>query len=74
MMFLSGIYFPRTQLPDWLQRITDYLPLTAAIELVRPLFLDQWPTHVAVNLSLLVGVSVLAFWLALALTRKRFRA
>jgi lipooligosaccharide transport system permease protein len=39
MMFLSGIYFPRTQLPGWLQTITDYLPLTAAIELVRPLFL-----------------------------------
>ena len=74
MMFLSGIYFPRTQFPDWLRQITDYLPLTAAIELVRPLFLDQWPSNVAGNLSLLVGVAVVAFWLALALTRKRFRA
>ena len=74
MMFLSGIYFPRTQFPDWLRQITDYLPLTAAIELVRPLFLDQWPSNVASNLSQLVGVAVVAFWLALALTRKRFRA
>ena len=72
MMFLSGIYLPRTQLPEWLQRITDYLPLTAAIELVRPLFLDQWPSHVLPNLSLLVLVGGVAFWLALALTRKRF--
>ncbi|MEY3762880.1 MAG: Daunorubicin/doxorubicin resistance ATP-binding protein DrrA [Pseudomonadota bacterium] len=74
MMFLSGIYFPRTQLPGWLQTLTDYLPLTAAIELVRPLFLDQWPTHVASNLCLLIGVTVVAFWVALALTRQRFRA
>ena len=74
MMFLSGIYFPRTQLPDWLQRITDFLPLTAAVELVRPMFLDQWPSNVAGHLSLLVGVSGVAFWVALALTRKRFRA
>jgi lipooligosaccharide transport system permease protein len=74
MMFLSGIYFPRTQLPEWLQTVTDYLPLTAAIELVRPMFLDQWPSNVASNLSLLVGVTVVAFWVALALTRKRFRA
>ena len=74
MMFLSGIYFPRTQLPDWLQRVTDFLPLTAAVELVRPMFLDQWPSNVAGNLSLLVGVSGVAFWVALALTRKRFRA
>ena len=74
MMFLSGIYFPRTQLPEWLQRITDFLPLTAAIELVRPLFLDQWPSHVLPNLSLLLIVAGVAFWVALALTRKRFRS
>jgi lipooligosaccharide transport system permease protein len=74
MMFLSGIYFPRSQLPEWLRQITDYLPLTAAIELVRPLFLDQWPEHIVANLSLLLGVAVVSFWVALALTRKRFRA
>jgi lipooligosaccharide transport system permease protein len=55
-----------------LQRITDFLPLTAAIELVRPLFLDQWPSNVLPNLSLLLVVGGVAFWLALALTRKRF--
>jgi lipooligosaccharide transport system permease protein len=74
MMFLSGIYFPRTQLPEWLQIITSYLPLTAAVEMVRPLFLDQWPQHFVGNVCLLVGVAAAAFWVALALTRKRFRA
>jgi lipooligosaccharide transport system permease protein len=74
MMFLSGIYFPRTQLPDWLQEVTSYLPLTAAVELVRPLFLDQWPQHFVSNICLLLLVTVVAFWVALALTRKRFRA
>jgi lipooligosaccharide transport system permease protein len=74
MMFLSGIYFPRTQLPEWLQQVTSYLPLTAAVEMVRPLFLDQWPQHFVGNLCLLLVVAVVAFWVALALTRKRFRA
>jgi len=74
MMFLSGIYFPRTQLPEWLQIITSYLPLTAAVEMVRPLFLDQWPEHLLRNMSLLLVVAAVAFWIALALTRKRFRA
>ena len=74
MMFLSGIYFPRTQLPDWLQTLTSYLPLTAAVEMVRPLFLDQWPQHFVGNICLLLGVAACAFWVALALTRKRFRA
>jgi lipooligosaccharide transport system permease protein len=74
MMFLSGIYFPRTQLPEWLQIITSYLPLTAAVEMVRPLFLDQWPEHLLGNMCLLLAVAAVAFWIALALTRKRFRA
>lgn len=28
LMFLSGIFFPRFLMPDWLQKITDYLPLS----------------------------------------------
>ena len=53
--------------------ISDVLPLTAAVELIRPLFLGQWPARAAQNLAVLVAYAVLGFWLALALTRKRFR-
>lgn len=28
MMFTSGVYFPREVLPDWLYKITNYVPLT----------------------------------------------
>ena len=28
MMFLSGSFFPRFLMPEWLQRATEYLPLT----------------------------------------------
>jgi lipooligosaccharide transport system permease protein len=41
---------------------------------VRPLFMDQWPAHPARNLLVLLAYAVAAFWLALALTRKRFQA
>jgi lipooligosaccharide transport system permease protein len=73
MMFLSGIFFPRSQLPPWVQAVTDWLPLTAAVELVRPLFIDQWPEHAARNVAVLAGYAVVGFWIALALTRKRFK-
>ena len=73
MMFLSGIYFPRSQLPEWLQRITDYLPLTAAIELVRPLFLDQWPSQPLLHLGVLALYAGIAWAIALHFTRKRFK-
>jgi lipooligosaccharide transport system permease protein len=74
MMFLSGVFFPREQLPLAVQLASDWLPLTAAIELVRPLFLDRWPEHALRNLLVLAGYTVAAFWVALALTRKRFAA
>jgi lipooligosaccharide transport system permease protein len=63
-MFLSGVFFPRDQLPGVMRAMSDWLPLTAAVELIRPLFLGQWPAQ---------AYAVLGFWVALALTRKRFR-
>jgi lipooligosaccharide transport system permease protein len=44
MMFLSGVFFPSDQLPPWVRAIAEWLPLTQAIALVRPLFLDRWPS------------------------------
>jgi len=72
MMFLSGIFFPREQLPPLVRTITDWLPLTSAVELVRPLFMDQWPSDGWRSLVVLLVYTVAAFWIALALTRKRF--
>ncbi|MEO8856400.1 MAG: ABC transporter permease, partial [Burkholderiaceae bacterium] len=73
MMFLSGIFFPRDQLPFLVRVASDWLPLTNAVELVRPLFMDQWPSHALRNGSILLLYTVLGFWLALALTRRRFK-
>jgi ABC-2 type transport system permease protein len=35
MMFLSGTFFPRYLMPEWLQGITAYLPLTPIIDGIR---------------------------------------
>ena len=73
-MFLSGVFFPRDQLPSVLRQVSDWLPLTAAVELVRPLFLGQWPAQGLQHMAVLVAYAVIGFWLALALTRKRFKS
>jgi lipooligosaccharide transport system permease protein len=49
-----------------------WLPLTNAVELVRPLFMDQWPEQPWRHLAVLAAFAVVSFWVALALTRKRF--
>ena len=71
-MFLSGVFFPRDQLPTVLRHISDWLPLTAAVELVRPLFLGQWPAQGLQHFAVLLVYAIAGFWVALALTRKRF--
>ena len=72
MMFLSGVFFPREQLPPLVRAISDWLPLTNAIELVRPMFMDQWPAAPLRPALVMLGTTAVAFWLALVLTRKRF--
>jgi lipooligosaccharide transport system permease protein len=72
--FLSGVFFPREQLPPFLQGLSEFLPLTAAVELMRPLFLGQWPGQAAQHLLVLLAYGAGSFYLALALTRRRFRA
>jgi lipooligosaccharide transport system permease protein len=74
MMFLSGIFFPLEQLPPVVRAISSWLPLTNAVDLVRPLFMDQWPADWLRPLAVLATYAGLGFWVALALTRKRFRA
>ena len=73
-MFLSGVFFPREQLPGVVRELSSWLPLTAAVELIRPLFLGQWPAQALLHLAVLAAYGVGAFWIALALTRRRFRS
>ena len=74
MMFLSGVYYPLTAMPGWLQAIAQWLPLTAAIELARPLVLGRVPERVLAPALLLATYAAGAYLLALVLTRRRFRA
>jgi lipooligosaccharide transport system permease protein len=73
MMFLSGVFFPLEQLPSAVRAVAAWLPLTNAVALVRPLFMDRWPADALLHGAVLVVYAIAAFWTALALTRRRFR-
>ncbi len=72
MTFLSGVYFPIGQMPVWLQAVAKWLPLTAAVQIVRPLVIGQWPANWAVPLAVLAAYAAGGYYLALVLTRRRF--
>lgn len=71
MIFLSGVYYPTTQLPAWLQTLAAVLPLSAAVDLVRPLLLGQMPDSPALKLAALLLYGATGFYLASVLTRRR---
>lgn len=71
MIFLSGVYYPTTQLPEWLQTVSSLLPLSAAVSLVRPLILGEWPAKPLVHLAILLAYCAVGFYGATVLTRRR---
>ncbi|MDF3035488.1 MAG: nodulation protein NodJ [Paucimonas sp.] len=71
MVFVSGVYYPTAQLPQWLQQIAQWLPLGAAVQLVRPLVLGDWPSSPLRDLFILAFYCIAGFYLASVLTRRR---
>jgi lipooligosaccharide transport system permease protein len=71
MTLLSGVFFPLEQLPAGFQAAAQALPLTHAVAIIRPLLFGQLPSAPLVHLAVLLTISVVAFWIALGLTRRR---
>jgi lipooligosaccharide transport system permease protein len=71
MTFLSGVYYPSSQLPAWLQTVASCLPLNAAVHLIRPLLLGATPETPIRDIAILVAYCVAGFYVATLLTRRR---
>lgn len=70
MMFPAGIWFPRTYLPEWMFKLSEYLPLTALVEALRAVALDgQKLTNLGFYVSILLAYTAASALLA----RKLFR-
>ncbi len=71
MVLLCGVFYPVEQLPAFLQAAANWLPLTHAIELARPLVQGEWPRQIAVHAGVLLAYGAAGFYLALVLVRRR---
>lgn len=58
MMFLSGTFFPRFLMPEWLQNISAFLPLTPVIDGIRLI-----TTEGAHLINILPQVGLVAAWM-----------
>lgn len=71
MTLLSGVFFPLSQLPAPLQAAAQFLPLTHAVLLVRPLLAGELPHDILLHTGVLLAITLLAFAVALKLAHRR---
>ena len=71
MTLVSGVFFPADQLPPLLHSVAAWLPLSHAVQLTRPLLNGEIPANVTGHIAALAGITVVAFYIATILTRRR---
>jgi lipooligosaccharide transport system permease protein len=71
MVLLCGVFFPPDQLPAAVRLVADWLPLSHAVQLVRPLVFGELPAQPLLHVGVLLATTAAAFWLAVILTRRR---
>ena len=74
MLFLSGVFFPLSQLPRPLQWAGYILPLSHAVSLVRPLMLGEVPPNLVLHAAVLLAYTAACFYVAVVLLRRRLLA
>ncbi len=74
LAMISGVFFPMQELPTWLQAISWCLPMSHAVELVRPLLRGLMPAQAWLHAAVLIGYALASFLLAEHLLRRRFSA
>lgn len=71
MMLTCGVFFPREQLPAWLQTVSAALPLTHAVAIARPLMSGAVPESSVTHLFILAAYAASSCYAAVVLARRR---
>lgn len=73
-LLIGGVFFPLERMPEPIQWLATMLPLTHAVEVVRPLMTDLPLHNTALHLAVVVAYTVAALWLAIKLIDRRVSA
>ncbi len=72
LAMISGVFFPMSELPKALQTVSYCLPMSHAVDLVRPLLQGKISANVGLNIAVLAAYAIGGFGVAMALFRRRF--
>jgi len=71
MFFFSGVFFPLSNFPEVVQRISLFVPLTPVVTISRALVAGEIQTGLFGALVIIIGLSVFFFSIALVMMRRR---
>lgn len=70
MLLISGVFFPTEKMPIIIQKISEFLPLKNAIDIVRFIVFDQ-SSNLLKNFFILILISLVCYILTIKILRKR---
>jgi lipooligosaccharide transport system permease protein len=71
MLFFSGVFFPLDKFPAWMQTLSQFMPLTHAVNISRAVFAGEYPARLLLNLLVLFALEVTAFTVSVKMMKKR---
>lgn len=71
MFILCGVFYPIDTLPDVMQGVVQFLPLTHAVILTRSLMAGVELTQPLLNVMVLIAFAVVSYYMAVVLVRKK---
>ena len=71
MFILCGVFYPVSSLPGPVQSAVQFLPLTHAVEIIRPIVVGQPVTDLGLHLGALALFGLVTTWAATILFRRR---
>ena len=70
MLLISGVFFPTEKMPIIIQKVSEFLPLKNAIDIVRFIVFDQ-SSNLLKNFFVLIFISLVCYILTIKILRKR---
>ncbi len=71
MLLLGGVFFPLQRMPDGIQWLSQILPLTHAVAVIRPLAIGAPLEGIFWHLGYIAAVGALSFYVAVRLATRR---
>jgi len=71
MFVLCGVFYPVSTLPDVMQVLVNFLPLTHAVELIRPLIAGTEMQNVALHIFVLGFYAIVFYYISVVMVRKK---